>query len=285
MKKIAISVESTADLPKEVLSEHGFFSLPFHLTMGEETYLDGEKTNEDIFEYGNTHPDLARTSAPNVSEYQAHFQRIKEQGYEGIVHFSISSLLSGGYRNALAAKGEDDSIEIVDSGQFSLGIAMLAFEAERLLKEGVTDDVHELKRLSLPVKDKEDVSLMISDLKFMAKGGRCPSLVAKLLSPLPLKVSVYTKEGKLSLAPTLLLGNMGKAVRKYIDSRLRLHEGKIDFSLAALGYTSATRDGVEEAVNHLKSRGFQEVLAVPTNATDACHGGPDVIGFAFRFLD
>ncbi len=284
MKKIAISVESTADLPEEVLSQHGFFSIPFHLTMGEETYLDGEKTNEEIFEYGEKHADLARTSAPNVNEYQEHFRRIKEKGYEGIIHFSISSFLSGGYRNALAAKGEDEGIEVVDSGQFSLGIAMLAFEAERLLKGGL-DDIHELKRLSLPIKDKEDVSLMISDLKFMAKGGRCPSLVAKLLSPLPLKVSVYTKEGRLSLAPTLLLGSMGKAVRKYIDSRLRLHEGKIDFSLAALGYTSASRDGVEEAVNHLKSRGFREVLAVPTNATDACHGGPGVIGFGFRILE
>ena len=284
MKKIAISVESTADLPEEVLSQHGFFSIPFHLTMGEKTYLDGEKTNEEIFEYGEKHADLARTSAPNVSEYQEHFRRIKAEGYDGIVHFSISSLLSGGYRNALAAKGEDEGIEVVDSGQFSLGIAMLAFEAERLLKGGL-DDIHELKRLSLPVKDREDDSLMISDLQFMAKGGRCPSLVAKLLSPLPLKVSVYTKEGRLSLAPTLLLGSMGKAVRKYIDSRLRLHEGKIDFSFAALGYTSASRDGVEEAVNHLKSRGFQEVLAVPTNATDACHGGPDVIGFGFRILE
>ena len=211
-------------------------------------------------------PDVVHLISPD-DESLAH--DAKEQGATLVV-------------SALYSEGDPGARFMSVDGE---GFHSLRPKAERLLKEGVTDDVHELKRLSLPVKDKEDVSLMISDLKFMAKGGRCPSLVAKLLSPLPLKVSVYTKEGKLSLAPTLLLGNMGKAVRKYIDSRLRLHEGKIDFSLAALGYTSATKDGVEEAVNHLKSRGFQEVLAVPTNATDACHGGPDVIGFAFRFLD
>lgn len=282
MKKIIISVESTADLPKEELEKAGFPSLPFHVTMGEETYLDGEKSNEEIFAYGNSHSDLAKTSAPNVNEYQTHFKKLRDSGAE-VLHFSISEALSGGYKNASTAKGEDEGIEVVNSEEFSLGIAMEAFYAKKLIEEG-EENLKVLAEKAREYRHNLDTSLMISDLKFMAKGGRCPSLVAKLLSPLKIRVSVFIKEGRLSLAKTLLLGNMEKCVKNYIDSRLKLYgKDKIDFSFAALGYTSASRNGVEVAVNHLKKWGFEKVLAVPTNATDACHGGPDVIGFTFAF--
>ena len=281
MGKIIISLESTADLPAKELKHFNFECLPFHVTMGEETFWDGEKSNEDIFAFSETHSTLAKTSAPNVKEYEDHFQKCLQKG-DKIIHFCISSSLSGGYKNACLAKGDNPNILVVDSEEFSLGIAMEAFKAKELIENG-EEDFCLIAKKAKEFRNTIDASLMISDLKFMAKGGRCPSLVAKLLSPLPLRVSVYVKEGKLSLAKTLLLGKMEKCVKTYIDSRLKLYEGKIDYSFVALGYTSASKKGVEEAVNYLKQKGFQEVLSVPTNATDACHGGPDVIGFTFAF--
>ena len=39
--KIAISAESTIDLPKEILKKYNITTVPFTILLGEETVLDG----------------------------------------------------------------------------------------------------------------------------------------------------------------------------------------------------------------------------------------------------
>ena len=49
--KIAISVESTSDLSKELLAENDIKVIPFHIVLGSETFSDGERTVEELFEF------------------------------------------------------------------------------------------------------------------------------------------------------------------------------------------------------------------------------------------
>ena len=49
--KIALSAESTIDLPKNLLEEYGISVLPYTVLLGEKSYLDGDITPDDIFEY------------------------------------------------------------------------------------------------------------------------------------------------------------------------------------------------------------------------------------------
>ena len=46
--RIAISAESTIDLPKELLAEFDIHTLPFTMLLGDKNYLDGEISPEEI---------------------------------------------------------------------------------------------------------------------------------------------------------------------------------------------------------------------------------------------
>ena len=49
--KIAISVESTVDLSKELLKQYNIEMIPFTVLLGETAYQDGEITSQDIFDF------------------------------------------------------------------------------------------------------------------------------------------------------------------------------------------------------------------------------------------
>ena len=49
--KIAITAESTIDLPKSLLTEFGIRTLPFSLVMGEKQVLDGEVNSDYLYAF------------------------------------------------------------------------------------------------------------------------------------------------------------------------------------------------------------------------------------------
>ena len=51
--KIAISAESTIDLTKELLEKFDIHTVPFSVILGAEAKLDGEISNQELFNYVN----------------------------------------------------------------------------------------------------------------------------------------------------------------------------------------------------------------------------------------
>ena len=76
MKKIAISAESTIDLPKELLSLYDIHTLPYTIILGDKEYLDGEILPEEIFKFYEDTKTLPKTSAINAVQYQEYFNSL-----------------------------------------------------------------------------------------------------------------------------------------------------------------------------------------------------------------
>ena len=68
--RIAISAESTIDLPKELLEKYEIYTIPFTIILGEETALDGEVDSKVLFDYTDKTGKLPKTSAINEFQYQ-----------------------------------------------------------------------------------------------------------------------------------------------------------------------------------------------------------------------
>ncbi len=280
--KIAVSGESTMDLKPHIALLMGIHILPFHVQMGEESYADGadEASPEKIFEYFERTGDLAKTSAANAEEYRAHFDKLLEE-YDAVIHFSISSRLSGGYSNACLAAEGDKRIRIVDSKTVSFGIAMMAREAKKLIDEGV-EDLDEIEKKCLYVREHTQASLLIDKLDYMWRGGRCSKLTLIGANLLKIKPAIVSEEdGKLGVGRKFR-GKLERSVQDYLNATLDSYTG-IDYSYAMLGYTVTPKEVIDDAVNLLKERGFKEVFVSQCNATDSCHGGPNVVGFAFLY--
>ena len=88
--KIAISVESTSDLSKEILLENNISCIPFQISIGDEIFRDGEFSTSEIFEKVEKLKSLPKTTALNEYEYTEYFESLLKEN-DAVVHICLSS--------------------------------------------------------------------------------------------------------------------------------------------------------------------------------------------------
>ena len=71
--KIAISTETTVDLTKDLIDKYNVKIVPFTVNLGDDSFLDGEITSEEIIAYVDKTGILPKTSAVNEFQYDEHF--------------------------------------------------------------------------------------------------------------------------------------------------------------------------------------------------------------------
>ena len=195
--KIALSAESTIDLPKELLERYAIKTVPFTLTMGEQTGLDGIVSADELFAYTEKTGKLPRTSAVNQFQFEEHFKALL-QDHDAVIHFSLSSELSSAYQNALNASLEDEfkgKVFVIDSRSLSTGIALLAIYASKLVAQGLKpEDIVSKVQARIPF---DQASFSLESVNFLYKGGRCSYLAMIGANILRLKPEIYVKEGKM----------------------------------------------------------------------------------------
>ncbi len=277
--KIAISAESTIDLPKELLTEYDIHTLPFTILLGEDMGLDGEITPDQIFEYTTKTKVLPKTSAVNEYQYTEHFTKLLND-YDAVVHISLSSGISTSCSQAMVAASKMQNIYIVDSKSLSTGIALLAIYAAKLAKKGNVSAA-EVCKLTTDRVPYVQASFVLERLDYLYKGGRCSSLQllgANLLRLRP-QILVKTDDGKM-VSGKKYRGKMEQVVADYCKDVLAQFNTP-DLSTAFVTYTTATEGMVENAKKALQERGFKTIYETRAGATISSHCGEHTLGILY----
>ncbi|HIU91492.1 MAG TPA: DegV family protein, partial [Candidatus Fimimonas merdipullorum] len=127
--KIRITADSTCDLSPELIEKYNVKIMPLFVSLGSDNMLDGIGiTPQDIYDYYANTKMLPKTGARSVEDYRDFYLQTLAEGYDGIVHFVISSDMSVSYNNA--AKGAEGlNVFVVDSRNLSTGIGLLVLDA------------------------------------------------------------------------------------------------------------------------------------------------------------
>lgn len=135
-KPVYITADSTCDLTPALLERFHVKTIPLHIVLGEENYLDGvDFTQEMIYERYAKDKVLPRTAAVSPQEFTDFFTPLVEAGYE-VVFLSISSGLSGTYQNAVIAAQDLPGVYPVDSLQLTTGMGEMVLAACEMRDEG-----------------------------------------------------------------------------------------------------------------------------------------------------
>lgn len=274
--KITVSVESTNDLSKELIEQHGIKVIPYEIVMGDKVFKDGEISTPDLFEMVDKQGALPKTNAINEYEYTEYFEGLKKD-CDAVVHICLSSGLSSSCANAQRAAGNVDNVYVVDSSSLSTGIGLLALAASELAAEGKT--AQEIVKILEERKQKLQVSFVIERLDYLYKGGRCNSLAYFGANLLRLRPRIVVKDGKMG-ADKKYRGNMEKVVAKYCEDVLEEFNTP-DLSKAFVTYTTATEPMVKEAKAALERRGFKNIYETHAGCTIASHCGGNTLGILF----
>lgn len=274
--KVVISAESTIDCPKEILNEYGIKTVPFTITLGDVTKPDGEITNDEIIDYVNKNKILPKTSAVNGEQFDAHFSEILKDA-DGIVHFSLSSLMSSAYSNALSAAEKKENVFVVDTRSLSTGIALLAIYAAKLAADGLS--AKEIYEKCLERVPFVQASFELKRVDYLYKGGRCGMLALHGANILRIRPLILVKNGKM-VAGKKYRGNYEHVVKNYCDDILEEFDDP-DLSEAFVTYTTASDEIVAYAKQALINAGFKNIHVTRAGGTITSHCGEDCLGILY----
>lgn len=274
--KIAISCDSTCDIPKNLIEEYDIHLMPITILLGSEERKDGiDVTAQDVFDYANKTGELARTSAVNVYEYLEFFKKLRES-YDAVIHFSLSFAISSTGTNALNASHDVDNVYVIDTKSLSSGSGLLALSCVDKIKEGKDIDtiVSELKAEA----DKVQASFLVDTLKYLHKGGRCSSIALLGANILQIKPRISLVDGKMEMTKKYR-GKISDALLKYFDDILK--EVPPDKRRVFVTYSSKVEPARTIMLEKLKEMGFEEILESSACSTISTHCGPKTLGVLY----
>lgn len=277
---IKISADSTCDLSPELVETCGIGITPLYIVMGEQTLRDGlDVKPADLYRRFRDTGKLCQTAAVNVADYIAFFKE-QLQTHDAVIHFTISSDMSGCYQNAcIAAREFDGRVFPVDARNLSTGIGHLVLDAADMAKEGRLTPAEIVDVLN-EKKAKLDVSFVLDTLEYLKAGGRCSSVAAFGANLLSLKPSIEVKNGTMGVGKKYR-GKIVAAYRQYITDRLK---GRDDIDTKRIfitdsGIDESIRQELHELVASLQP--FEEILHTQAGCTISQHCGPGCMGILY----
>ncbi len=274
--KIAISAESTVDMTKELLKNYNVNTIPFSVTLGDQTGKDGDITVDNIIEYVDITGKLPKTSAVNRIDYEEYFKNLLKE-YDGIIHFSLSSELSSSCDNAISVAKELKNVYVVDTRSLSTGIALLVLYACKLRDDG--EDIKTIYNRCIERIPHVQASFVLKRLDYLAKGGRCSSILSFGANILKIRPQIILNDGKM-VQGKKFRGEYNSVVKKYVADVLATFNTP-DLSNVFLTYTTADAELVREIRTTLTDFGFKNVMVTRAGATITSHCGENCLGVLY----
>ncbi len=274
---IEILTDSCSDLSPELVAQHHLRRIPFVVTFGEESFLDGKTiATHELFKKVTETNLLPKTAAPSPAAYLQFFDSPNEMIYIGISsQFSAGHEIASKVSEALPQK----RIHIIDSHNLSTGIALSVLTACDLRDQGCTFE--EIIAGVEKVIPHVHTSFVIDTLDYLYKGGRCSSmehLMGSILKIRPI-IEVKADTGTMNVKEKIS-GARKKALQSMlIDFKNNLPN--IDLKRIFVTHTGCDADAEYLKQELLDIAPIENVYITTAGCTVATHAGPDTIGILY----
>jgi DegV family protein with EDD domain len=278
MPKVAIVIDSTSNIPQEMVDEYSIKVLPQTLIWDQETYRDGIDISPDTF-----YTRLASSkTVPTTSQVTpAAFAKLSHELIEqdlDILAVLISAKLSGTMQSALQAQDHihSDRIAIVDSNSASMSTGYLALLAARSAARGAT--LRECAALVEAAKLQVGTLLVVDTLKYLHMGGRIGGATRFLGTALDLKPILELVSGRIE--PLERVRSKKRAVDRILEVAEKRIDGRRPLHLCVL-HARSEEEGTD-LLNRARERfhPFESCLS-EVSPVVGVHTGPGTLGLTF----
>lgn len=279
MKRIILSTESGADLPKDLVKKHHIQVVPMHVIMDGKDYLDGELSVEEVFDYHSRTKKIPSTTATNVHEYHDLFTKIRINFPDSIIiHIGYTSKASASFQSALIAAEDFENLFLIDTLNVTGGLAAIVMYAVTMLEEEpAISHVHLIEKIE-SVVPKTRLAFIPGSLDFLRAGGRVSNIAYIGGSLLKIKPCIELKEGKL-VSTRKYRGNMSIVAEKLMRDYLNQYD--IDRKQLYLIYSIGLDESIKRRIDEIvKETGFENVTWMQAGAMISTHAGPGGFGIA-----
>lgn len=280
-KDIAITADSTCDLPQHIIEKYDITIIPLSILLGEDEYEDSVDIKpSDIYDYVAKTGDLPKTAAVTPSKYEEVFERLTSQGKD-VVHIGFSSGLSSSYQNACVAAEDFEGVYCVDSRTLCTAMGLLVLKACDYREKGM--DAKKIADKVSKLVPKVSASFVLDNLEYLHKGGRCSSVAKFGANVLGIKpsIAVDVETGKLDVSKKYR-GKIDVVYKQYINDRLneikRVNPDRV--VVANSGKVPAEIIAFAQGVIEGKGK-FEEVILADAGCTISSHCGPGTLAIFY----
>jgi DegV family protein with EDD domain len=278
MPKVAVVIDSTANIPQSLLDQYPIRVLPQTLVWDNATYRDGIDISPDQFYARLTDSrTIPTTSQVTPAQFLAVYDELFAQGYD-VLTLVISAQLSGTFQSATQALSQAPAgrVVVVDSFATSMTLGYQALEVARAAQAGAS--LSECEDLALRLRTHGGTLFVVDTLKYLHLGGRIGGAARFLGTALDLKPILELTGGRIEAIERVR--NKRKAIDRLLDIAEQRIAGRTPLHLATLharAYNEAT-----ELLERAKQR-FHPVESYVTEVSPVVgvHAGPGVVGLAF----
>lgn len=285
-RHVAVITDSAADIPESVMTALDIHMVPLRVQFGEESHLD--KTGMDPEEFRAelaSNPNQPGTSQPTQGDYRRMYEFLTTH-FEQVISISLGSQLSGTHQGAISAAGRVDAtdrIQVIDSGNVSVGQGLLVSKAAELVRDGSTGT--ELTEQINATRERIRTFALVTDLTNAVRSGRVKPWLKVLTNGLRITPILTNTEH----------GTIG--VSGFLPGRFRLIQrfaariaGELDnskFWQVAIACPPEQSTNAGLLIESLKQRHAQTELAWQTDIGPAfgVHAGMNAIVVAVRADD
>lgn len=279
MRRIILSTESGADLPRDLAEKYDVQVVPMHIIMDGEDYLDGELPVRDIYDYYERTKKIPSTTSTNAHEYEEFFTNIREKFPDCIiVHIGYTSKASSSFQNAVIAAEEFEDIYLIDALNVTGGLAAIVLYAANVLEEEPDIKPEQLVEKIKAIVPHSRLSFIPGSLEFLKAGGRVSNMASLIGTLLKIKPCIELKDGKL-MSTKKYRGKMSGATEKLFHDYVK--EFNIDrkqlYFIYSIGLDEQIKQRMEEVA---KEEGFDNIRWIQAGGMISTHSGPGGFGVA-----
>ena len=284
-RRVAVVIDSAADLPESALESLDIHVVPVRLHFGNQSYLDKiGMTPEQFYRELAVNPQHPKTSQPPPGDFRRAFEFLGSH-YAAVVYVGLTAKVSGTFQSGETAASRartNARILTVDSGTAALGQGLIAMRAAEVAAAG--GDAEAVRQAALDARGLTRTWGILVTLEFSVRGGRVPRFV-KTLSDL-LRVTpilAIGKDGSLGMGG-VLFGRRDPYRRFGLFVRHRLAAGR----RWRIGIAHANVPHGAEAVRVAIAEGEPnaEILPImPLGTALGVHAGPGCVVVAVQELD
>lgn len=284
--RVRVVTDSTADLPPELVRLNRIHVVPLSVIFGEDIYRDGvDITPGAFYKLLQTRKDVhPRTNPPSRGEFLADYRllaatsdlvsvHISERMSQTVVH-ARQAVLDGAPE--LEERREDGStpvLEVVDSGQVSAGLGLLALLAARMANKGLS--AGEVRRRIDEMAPRFHLLFVVDTLEYLARGGRIGKARALLGGLLGIKPILGIVNGEVAAVDRV---RGGKAAHPRL---VELFKQRVDADKPVMvGVAHAAAPLWAARLRSLLEQSFQilELLPGEIGPVVGTHAGPGAVG-------
>lgn len=277
MTKFIITTDSGSDLPKEIIERYNIYIVPMHVTMGEQTYDDGQFDVQKVFDYYDEAGELPKTSGSTPQDNTEVFRDVFADHPEAqIIHIAYSAVTTVSFNAANIAAEEFENIHLVDAKHVSMGLTAVVKATAEFIENHPETTPEEVIEFVEDVRERTHMHFLPKTLLYLRAGGRVSNLAFHGANLLKLHPTIVLENGYL-VSGKKYRGSFERCLKKMINDFFKNYN--IDPETVLIGGAPDVDKQQRESIFELlKEYGVSTNKWLETGAVISSHGGPGAVG-------